>query len=68
MRKYVILQERKEKVMKVEVTCRKCRKKFDFDTDTKMKLLLENIQIKQTDKYLVMCPHCNAKNTVEIEH
>lgn len=54
--------------MKVEVTCRECHKKFEFDTDTEKKLLLEYKQIKRTDKYLVTCPHCNTRNKVEIEY
>ena len=53
--------------MTITTTCWKCEEEFQFETDVTPKLLLEEVQIKRTDKFVVKCPHCGTENVVEIE-
>ncbi len=53
--------------MKIPATCQQCKKTFEFETQRTPQLLLEEVQNKPKDKFVVACPHCGAENVVEID-
>ena len=53
--------------MKKKYNCYKCGKENEFDTNSGIMELRENINKKNTDVYIVKCKFCKTENRIQLK-